>query len=102
MLTGIRDYIKFLKRGFSRITHRTTKDIKQGKITREEGLKLIEQFEKVKPASLSYFLELVDLSEKEFNKICLMHIIYPAKPIDPDSLPKGVKLWDQDLWFRDV
>ncbi|HDZ17502.1 hypothetical protein LCGC14_0823900 [marine sediment metagenome] len=102
MLTGIRDYIKFLKRGFSRITHRTTIDIKQGKITRDEGLKLIEQFEKVKPASLSYFLELIDLSEEEFNKICLMHVISPAKPIDPYSLPEGVKLWDQDLWFRDI
>ena len=101
MLTGIRDYIKFLKRNFSRITHRTTIDIKQGKITREEGLKLIDEFEKVKPASLPYFLDLIGLNEDEFHEICLMHVIPPAVPIDPNTLRKGRKLWDQDLWFRD-
>jgi N-acetyl sugar amidotransferase len=102
MFTGIRDYIKLLKRGFSRITHRTTIDIKQGKIKRDEALRLINKYEKRKPKSLSVFLEYIDMSEDEFNEVCMQHLIPPAKPINPKTIPEGDKLWDQDLWFRDV
>ncbi len=102
MFTGIRDYIKLLKRGFSRITHRTTIDIKQGKITRDEALKLIDKYEKRKPRSLSVFLEYIGMPEDEFNDICLKHVVPPAKPVDPKTIPDGDKLWDQDLWFRDA
>jgi len=102
MFTGIRDYIKLLKRGFSRITHRTTIDIKQGKITRDEAIKLIDKYEKRKPRSLSVFLEYIDMPEDEFNDICLKHVIPPAKPVDPKTIPDGDKLWDHDLWFRDA
>jgi hypothetical protein len=102
MFTGIRDYIKLLKRGFSRITHRTTIDIKQGKMTRDEALELINKYEKRKPKSLSVFLEYIGMSEDEFNDICLKHVVPPANPIDPKTIPEGDKLWDQDLWFRDA
>ena len=101
MFTGIRDYIKYIKRGFSRLTHRTTIDIRQGKITRDEGLEIIKKYEGVKPKSLSYFLDILGLTEQEFNEICLMHLIRPAESIDPNNLPEGPKLWDQDIWFRD-
>jgi len=101
MFTGIRDYIKYLKRGFSRITHRTTIDIKQGKITREQAMELIEKYEKRKPKSLSVFLEYIGITEDEFNEICLKHLIPPANPSNPKTFSEGPKLWDQDLWFRD-
>ena len=99
MMTGIRDYIKYLKRGFSRITHRTTIDIKQGRISRDEGLVLIRKYEHRKPASLPIFLKMLDLSEDEFNRICLNQLIPPAIAVDPDTIPVGKKLWDQDLWL---
>ncbi|MBT6230410.1 MAG: N-acetyl sugar amidotransferase [Candidatus Scalindua sp.] len=99
MMTGIRDYIKYLKRGFSRITHRTTIDIKQGRISRDEGLALIRKYEHRKPASLPIFLKILDLSEEEFNRICLNQLIPPAIAVDPDTIPVGKKLWDQDLWL---
>ena len=99
MMTGMRDYIKYLKRGFSRITHRTTIDIKQGRISRDEGLALIREYEHRKPSSLSIFLKMLDLSEDEFNRICLNQLIPPAIAVDPGNIPVGKKLWDQDLWF---
>lgn len=99
--TGIRDYVKYLKRGFSRITHLTTLDIKHGRISREEALKLIKKYERRKPKSLPVFLEYIGIDEKTFNEIVLKHVIPPAVPVDPDTLPKGPKLWDQDLWLRD-
>ena len=101
MFTGVRDYIKYLKRGFSRITHLTTLDIRHGRISRQKAMEFIKELEGRKPRSLEVFLEYLGITEEEFNKIVLKHLIPPAKPIDPSTLPLGDKLWDQDLWFRE-
>ncbi len=101
MFTGIRDYIKYLKRGFSRMTHLTTLDIKHGRMSREKAMEFIKKYEGQKPKSLEVFLDYVDITEEEFDEIVLKHVIPPAEPIDPKTLPEGSKLWDQDLWFRD-
>lgn len=100
MFTGIRDYIKYLKRGFSRITHLTTLDIRHGRMSREEAMRLIKQYEGKKPKSLEFFLEYLGITEDEFNEIVSTHVIPPSQPIDPKGLIEGSKLWDQDLWFR--
>lgn len=101
MFNGIRDYIKFLKRGFSRMTHRVAIDIRTGKLSFEEGMELVKEWEGYKPASLEVFLEYLGITEEEFNKIVLEHVISPFGGVDPNTLPQGKKLWDQDLWFRD-
>lgn len=101
MFTGVRDYIKYIKRGFSRMTHLTTLDIRHGRINRDEAMELIKKYENRKPRSLEIFLEYLDMTEDEFNEIVLKHLIPPAKPIDPSTIPKGSKLWDQDLWYRE-
>ncbi len=102
MFDGIRDYIKYLKRGFSRLTHLTTLDIRHGRMTRDEAMKIIEQYEGLKPASLPIFLEVLGISEQEFHEICAMHLIPPAVAVDPATLEVGRKLWDQDRWFFDT
>lgn len=101
MFDGIRDYIKFIKRGFSRMTHRTTIDIKQGKITREQAMEMIRKYDGYRPKSLALFCEYIGITEDEFDQIALKHVIPPFEPIDPKTLPEGKKLWDQDRWFRD-
>lgn len=102
MFTGIRDYIKYLKRGFSRITHLTTLDIRHGRIGRKEAMDLIKRYEGKKPKSLKVFLGYIGMGEEEFNDIAARHLIPPAKYIDPKRLKEGKKLWDQDLWFRET
>ena len=101
MFTGVRDYIKYLKRGFSRMTHLTTLDIRHGRMTREEAMKFIKMYEGKKPKSLQVFLDYLDMTEEQFNEIALKHVIPPAPVIDPSVLPEGEKLWDQDLWYRE-
>ncbi len=102
MFTGIRDYAKYLKRGFSRITHLTTLDIRHGRMNREEAIKLINKHERRKPKSLEIFLDYLEISEDEFNEIVFKHVIPPANLIDPGTLVEGDKLWDQDLWYREL
>ena len=101
MFTGIRDYVKYLKRGFSRISHLTTLDIRHGRMDREQAMDFIRKYEGRKPSSIPIFLEYIGMTEEEFNEIVSMHLIHPAPRVDPDDLPCGNPLWDQPLWFRD-
>jgi N-acetyl sugar amidotransferase len=101
MFTGIRDYIKYLKRGFSRMTHLTTLDIRHGRMSRDEAVEYVKKYEGRKPASLPVFLQYIGMTEEEFNHIVAMHLIPPAPSVDPGSLPVGEQLWDQHLWFSD-
>jgi N-acetyl sugar amidotransferase len=101
MFEGLRDYIKYLKRGYSRMTHLTSLDIRHNRMTREEAMVLIRKYEHRKPKSLSVFLKYLDLSEEEFHEIVQRHVIPPAEKQDPSTIPEGEKLWDQDMWFHE-
>ncbi len=101
MFEGVRDYIKYLKRGFSRMTHRTSIEIRSGRMSRQKAMELVKKYEGRKPKSLEIFLEYLGISEEEFNEIVLKHVIPPFKPINPKKLPSSPKLWDQDMWFRE-
>jgi len=95
---GIQDYLKWIKRGMSRMTHLASIDIRNGRMTREEGLKMIEQYEGFRPASLDVFLKAMGMTEDEFNEIALRHVVSPQVPPDLKTVPRGPELWDQKLW----
>jgi len=96
---GMRDYIKYLKRGFSRVSQMVALDIRNGRITKEEADKLVDQYEGKKPPSLQLFLEYLELTEDEFNKIVMNTVVAPHKP-DFDNIEAGPKTWDFDMWYR--
>lgn len=95
---GIQDYLKWIKRGMSRMTHLASIDIRNGRMTREEGLKMIEKYEGYRPASLDVFLKAINMSEDEFNKIALSHVVAPHVPGDLSKVKRGPELPDQKLW----
>lgn len=97
---GVRDYIKYLKRGYSRVSQMIALDIRNGRITKEEADKLVEKYEGKKPPSLKLFLEYLEMTEDEFNEIVLKTVVAPHKP-DFDSIEEGPKTWDYDLWYSD-
>jgi len=96
-LQGVRDYLRFIKRGMGRTNHLACIDIRDGRLTREEGLKLAQQHDGKRPASLDVFLELVGMTEAEFNRIALEHAISPHTP-DLNQIKRGEPLWDQPHW----
>lgn len=98
MLTGVRDWCKYIKRGFARITHLASIDIRQNRLLREEGLKFIEKYEGFRPSSLDYFLEITGLNKDEFNNILAKKMIAPYIHNFKEDIARGKKLWDQDLW----
>jgi N-acetyl sugar amidotransferase len=65
---GIHDYLKYVKFGYGRGTDHSCKDIRAGKMTREEGIEMVERYDPVKPRKdLERWLEYVGMSEEEFD-----------------------------------
>ena len=73
--TGIHDYFKFLKYGFARATDQACLQIRRGRMTREEGQKLVRERDGRFPWSylgkpLEDILASIEVSLDEFTRIC--------------------------------
>jgi N-acetyl sugar amidotransferase len=99
-MQGVRDYIKYLKRGYSRVTQMTALDLRNNRMTKAEAEALIQQHEGKKPPSLDLFLEYLEIDEEEFNQIVSKTVVAPHKP-DFDQIEAGCKTWDFDKWYRE-
>lgn len=98
-MQGVRDYIKYIKRGYSRPSHLVAIDIRNGRLTRNEGQHLIEEYEGKRPPSLDIFLDFIGLSEDEFMEVAMSHQVSPYVH-DPDSTEPGAPTHDFDQWLR--
>ena len=99
-MQGVRDYIKYLKRGYGRTAHLVSIDIRNGRIPRDEGAALIAEHDGKRPASLDVFLEYVGIDEQEFMDIVSTHTVAPWQQPDPASLRHGAPLADMPMWDR--
>jgi len=66
IMPGMHDFTCYLKRGFGRATWHATSDVRTGLLTREEGFRLINQYDPVRPDALDYYLKITGMTEKEF------------------------------------
>lgn len=96
-LQGPRDYLKFIKRGYARVTHRTSIDIRNGRMTRDEGKELIEKYEGRRPKSLDYLLKILGIGEEEWIRIALSHAIPPYQH-DFSKEKNDEELSDMHMW----
>jgi N-acetyl sugar amidotransferase len=99
-MQGVRDYIKYIKRGYSRPSHLVALDVRHGRMTVAEGHHLVQQYEGRRPPSLDLFLEFVGLTEAEFMEIAMGHQVSPYVH-DAAATPPGERLHDHDRWSRD-
>ena len=99
-MQGVRDYIKFLKRGYSRVSQMVALDLRNGRITPEHANALVHDFEGKKPPSLQIFLDYVGLSEAEFNQIVAATSVPPHKP-NLAINEWAPKTWDYERWYRE-
>lgn len=75
---GLHDYIKYLKYGYGAITDHVCREIRWARLTREEGIYLIQKYENIIPKDIKYFSEWIQMTEKEI----LQHI----KSINPKNI----------------
>lgn len=62
----VHDYLKYLKFGYGRATDDASMEIRHGRMTRQEGIRLVEQYDAVKPSTLQQYLNFLDVTEEEF------------------------------------
>ena len=80
VMQGVRDYLRYIKRGFGRTSHLASIDIRNGRMTREQGVELVKNYDGKRPHALDYFLKILDLEEDSFYKIVFEHVVKPHKP----------------------
>lgn len=86
---GIHDYMKFIKFGYGRATDHVCKDIRAGKMTREEGIEIVKKMDPIKSKDLYRWLEYVGWTEKEFDRVA-------------DTF-RDPRVWwvQEDQWWKD-
>ena len=99
-MQGVRDYIKYLKRGYSRVTQMTVLDIRNGRMDKSEADDLVAEYEGKKPPSLTVFLEYLGINEIEFNNIVKKTVVSPFEP-DFTKNEWSPKNWDFDYIYRE-
>ncbi len=98
-MQGPRDYIKFTKRGYSRVSQIAAFDIRNDRMTTETAKELVKK-EGKRPPSLDILLEYLEMTEEEFNKILKEHQIAPYEH-DFSKTEDAEKLWDFAQWYRE-
>jgi hypothetical protein len=64
---GTHDYLKYLKYGYGRATDDGCTEIRRGRMTREQAIDLIMQYDHKRPRDLDVFLRAVNMTEGEFE-----------------------------------
>jgi N-acetyl sugar amidotransferase len=94
---GAHDYLKYVKFGYGRGTDHACKDIRSGKMTREEGIEMVRKYDHVKPMKdLSRWLEYVGMSEQEFDATADMFRDPRVWVKDEDGQWVKDNIWDFD------
>lgn len=63
---GVHDYLKYLKFGYGRATDDASTEIRHRRMTREEGIEMVIQYDPVRPHDLDVYLNFVGMTEEEF------------------------------------
>lgn len=65
----VHDYLKFLKFGYGRATDDASYEIRHGRLTRHQGVALVQEYDAVKPDTLEFYCDLMGISIKEFYSL---------------------------------
>jgi hypothetical protein len=99
-MQGVRDYIKYLKRGYSRVSQMTALDIRNGRMDAAQAEALVADWEGKKPPSLDLFLEYLGLTEQQFNEIVAKVAVAPFQP-EFKLVQIGRRTKDFGAWYRE-
>lgn len=94
---GMRDYAKFVKRGYGRANHLLSIDIRNNRMTREEAVALEKEYDGKRPASMDWFLDILQITEEEFYSLLEKHQVHPWK-FDASEVETGKPVPDMVLW----
>jgi hypothetical protein len=65
----VHDYLKYLKFGYGRATDDASMEIRHGRMTREEGIEMVREYDHVEPPSLECYCDFMRISKERFYEI---------------------------------
>lgn len=65
----VHDYLKYLKFGYGRATDDASMEIRHGRMSREEGLRLVQQYDSNEPSSLEYYCQFLGIGKERFYSL---------------------------------
>jgi N-acetyl sugar amidotransferase len=80
---GLHDYLKYLKFGYGRATDDASTEIRQGRMTREQGIEMVAKYDHVRPSDMDIYLDAVGMTEAE-----LLALVEPMR--------------DSRIWAKDA
>src|SRR3989338_709342 len=66
---GVHDLLKFIKFGYGRASDHASKDIRDGYLTRQQGIEMVKKYDHIVSSDLNHWLNYVAMREEEFWKI---------------------------------
>lgn len=100
MMQGMRDFLKYSKRGYARTTHLTSIEIRNGRMSRSNAENLVLEFEGKRPYSLDLFLDFLEITENELLEILESKRIDPWDgkiPLSIGKRPHDFQDWQRKL-----
>jgi hypothetical protein len=80
-----------------RTNHLANIDIRNHRISREEGERLVKEYDGKRPPSLDLFLDYLQISEEQFLEVALRHEVSPWQ-FSPNQVESGKRMPDMDKW----
>jgi N-acetyl sugar amidotransferase len=65
---GVHDYMKFVKFGYGRATDHACRDIRNGALTRAEGVEMVREYDDVIPSDIPRWLDYVGWKRSQFTQ----------------------------------
>ena len=94
----MRDYAKFVKRGYGRTNHLASIDIRHDRLTRDAGLVLEAEYDGKRPASMEWFRKRYRRSPRLSSiRFSREHQVHPWK-FDPKVVVTGKPVPDMASW----
>ena len=84
------DYIKWLKFGYGKVLDHATREIRFGRLSREEGIKLVKRYQYNTPKTTDLFLNWMGIDSSAFDLIIDQHR-------DPKVWKRNINNWKWEL-----
>lgn len=65
----VHDYLKYLKFGYGRATDDASMEIRHGRMSREEGIQMVQRYDHVEPSTLGLYCDFLGITKTHFYKI---------------------------------
>lgn len=62
----VHDYLKYLKFGYGRATDDASMEIRHGRMSREEGIAMVQRYDAREPTSLGHYCEFLGITRSQF------------------------------------